>query len=188
MKTKILELFEKVRGWLVDWWWLDPPVAAILSFICWYLIPLRSQWDVLGNLDLPVRQAIYTDIIQLSTIFAGFGAVAFTVFISSSSPTSMKLKNGDLGPRIIRLWIAALSFPWISAFVIILAKATDSGGVGSTSISRWLVLGAVLVILFQMVRTLRVFYQISTLEITEQKPARKTASKGIVIDKNGAHL
>lgn len=178
---KIWKLLVAIKDRFIDWWWIDPLISVLLVAPLAFFVEPGTGLDYLGKVDLQARYNIYTDVLQLATIFAGFGAVSFTVFLSAGGYYVEKLKHGSEGPKLVRLWIASLAMPWICALVIIASKIVDSGDVGSSNLSRWFVMISVLIIFFQIVRVVRIFYQIATLDLEKVKPVRKKASRGIVI-------
>ncbi|TDC28808.1 hypothetical protein E1211_27205 [Micromonospora sp. 15K316] len=149
---------------LVLWWWLDHlVVVAIAGFLALKVAP-GSGLDALGRLNLADRRSVYTDLLQLTALFAGFGGVIFTIFIGLRSAKELMAKS-RFGTDLLRVWLAALITPWVSAFAMVLAKVLDRGGVGSTNEARWLVVGATVLVAFQLLRIVWVFYQIAHIEM-----------------------
>ncbi|MFJ9556161.1 hypothetical protein ACIRPH_20265 [Nocardiopsis sp. NPDC101807] len=173
----LLNKLQLVWDKFFDWWWLDLVFSVMFCASVVYLIPDGSKMDSLGRLDLAVRQNLYTDMLQLATIFAGFSAVSFSIFLASGSTYVARIRESATGAKIIQLWVAALSLPWVSAFVIIAAKIYDSGGVYSDNPARWFAVSSIFLIALQMIRLVWVLHKITHLETIKASPARKTASR-----------
>lgn len=173
VRNKVQLIWDKV----FDWWWLDLIASGIFCASVVYFVPDGSKMDILGRLDLPVRQNLYTDMLQLATIFAGFSAVSFSIFLASGSTYVARIRESETGAKIIQLWIAALSIPWVSAFIIIATKVYDDGGAYSENPARWFAVSSILLIALQMIRLVWVLYKITHLETIKVRLTRKTASR-----------
>lgn len=177
---RLLQLANQKQRYLwdkiFDWWWFDVILASVVCVLAIYVVSDGSKFDILGRIDLALRQNIYTDLIQLSIIFAGFSSVSFTIFLSSGNSYVVRLRESETGAKIVQIWVAALSMPWVSAFVVIVAKIYDSGGAGSSNPARWFAFSSVLLIVLQMLRLVWVLYRITHLETKRPVPTRKTAA------------
>ena len=170
-------MWTQLRDRAAQSWWADAPLAAALVIVCSHVVKPGTGIDQLGKLTLDTRRNVYTDLIQVFSIFAGFSAVAFAFYLGLSSRPINQLKS-MAGRPLLRIWLSALAMPWICALVIIFAKIMDFGEKGSASMARWFVLGALLLVVLQTARLLWVFYQIALLDL-QQEPVKKIATEPV---------
>lgn len=159
-----------------QWWWLDAPLAILAVTIAGMTVEPATGVDILGRLSLADRRAIYTDLLQLTTIFAGFGGVIFALYLGLQGRRVKEL-NRSLGRTLLKIWLAAILTPWLSALTLVVASVFDRGDTGSHNVARWAAIAAILVVAFQMARIVWVFYQLAMLELSEEQPTVRTASK-----------
>lgn len=160
----------------VQWWWLDVPVAASITIVGASVTDPGTGIDLVGQLALGDRRAIYADVLQLAIIFAGFSGVMFAVYLGMQGARVAQL-NERVGKDLLHVWLAAILAPWVCAFVLILARVLDRGGLGSPNYARWLAYGAILVVALQMLRIIWVFYQLAMLNMSKHEPAIRTAAR-----------
>lgn len=159
----------------LDWWWLDAPVAALASVIVALRVRPGTGADLLGKLSLSDRRAVYTDMLQLATIFAGFGGVIFAVYLGLQSRQVKSIRE-RLGGKLLSVWISAILTPWASAAAIILARILDRGEVASSNGARWIAIGALVVVATQIARVVWIFYQLAIVEVTRRGPTIPTST------------
>lgn len=165
-------------SWLrpLQWWWLDLPLAAVTVIVASSLAESGTGVDLLGQLSLVERREVYTDLLQLSTIFAGFGGVVFAIYLGFQSRRIRLLKE-QVGKLLLHIWLAAILTPWMSAFALVVARITDRGGVASPNFARWLACAAIIVVLIQLARIVWVFYQLAMIDMKPQEPTIRTANE-----------
>lgn len=158
-------------AWWIQWWWIDLVLAAALVVALAETARPATGADLLGQLGLADRRAMYTNALQLTAIFAGFNGVAFTINLGFSSRSVRRIKT-SAGAPLLRVWVAALVTPWVCAVILVCCGATDRGGKGSSNLTRWVAVAALIVVLLQMIRVIWVFYQLAVadLESTEPQP------------------
>lgn len=125
--------------------------------------------DLLGQLGLADRRSVYADALQLTSIFAAFNGIAFTVYLGFNSRVVRLIKTYADAP-LIRVWIAALVTPWVCALIMVCCAATDRGGKGSDNLTRWVAFAALIVVLLQMIRIIWIFYELATVDLGRDKP------------------
>jgi len=160
-------------SWLMErwvrWWGLDVAVVVIVGAVGAWRVAPGTGIDIMGQLSLADRRNVYTDMLSLTTIFAGLGGVIFAIFIGLQSRSIGEIKE-KVGERLLRVWISALLSPWASAFVIIAAKIVDRGGRRSPNEARWVVVAAISLVALQLLRILWVFYQLALVDNNGNKP------------------
>jgi hypothetical protein len=165
---------------LAERWWLDVPVASLSVVVLDFASRPGTGVDLLGKLSLSDRRAAYTDMLQLAIIFAGFSGVIFAIYLGMQGKGVEGVRK-LVGDKLLRLWLAALLMPWLSAVVIILARIIDRGEVSSTNFARWLATAAVIVVLTQLFRVTWIFYQLAMLNAQQLQPSRRIAARPIRI-------
>lgn len=160
----------------VRWWWADLVAVVTVTAICAWKVAPGTGVDLMGQLPLADRRNVYTDLLALATIFAGFGGVVFAIFIGLQSRSVREIK-ARVGEHLLRVWLSALLSPWVSAFAIVVAKILDRGGKASSNEARWLAVAATLLVALQLLRVLWVFYNLATIETQGAKPTIETAKE-----------
>jgi hypothetical protein len=153
----------------IQWWWTDLILAAALMIILRESAHPATGSDVLGQLQLADRRSVYNDALQITTLFAGFNAVGFTIYLGFSSRNVNRIKEA-VGTALLRVWIAALVTPWVCAVVMVCCYVTDRGGKASGNATRWVALGSLIVVILQMVRIVWVFYQLAITDLQVDRP------------------
>lgn len=170
---------------VIQYWWLDVPVAvAVVALLAWKVRPATGV-DVLGQLDLETRRGIYTDMMQLAALFAGFSGVVFGLYLGMSGRGVRQVKE-MVGVRLLTMWLFALSVPWLAALLIVVAKVLDRGDSGSENLARWIVVAAALVVALQFLRTLWIFYQLAAIDLKGTQPARPTQARPVELARRRA--
>jgi len=173
-----------MANWLLEkwvrWWWLDVLAVAALTTLSGVVADPGTGIDLLGQLSLADRRNVYTDLLQLAIIFAGFGGVVFAIFVGFQSRSVREIRS-KVGAHLLRVWMAALLTPWVSSFLIVLAKIVDRGDIASTNGARWVAAGATLLVALQFLRMLWVFYQLAAIDIDGHRPTIPTSQKPAVI-------
>jgi hypothetical protein len=172
-----------VRNWgrwvgarAVQWWWLDVPIIGLtVTIVAWQVRP-GTGVDLLGQLSLDDRRDVYGDIMQLAALFAGFSGVIFAVYLGMSSRGVRQVKD-MVGKQLLGLWLFALTAPWIAAIVIVLARVLDRGQQASPNAARWLVVGAILLVAVELLRSIWIFYQLAVIDLKGTAAARPTAER-----------
>jgi hypothetical protein len=173
-------MVDRVRFNPLEWWWLDAPVAAALVGALAASSRPGTGVDLLGKLTLSDRRAVYTDILQLAVIFAGFGGVIFAIYLGMQSPGVRGIRK-LVGRKFLRMWISALVMPWFCAVTIILCRVIDRGETGTVNAARWIAIGCVFVVLLQLFRVAWIFYQLAAVELMEPRPVIPTSREPIKI-------
>jgi hypothetical protein len=172
----------RVFAWWVQWWWTDLIMAAALVIILRQTAHAASGSDVLGQLKLADRRAVYADGLQLTTIFAGFSTVAFTIYLGLGSRGVRRIKV-SVGVSLLRVWLAALITPWVCAVILICCVVTDRGDRASGNVTRWVAIAALLIVVLQMVRIVWIFYQLAITDLESAKPVASIGKEEVRISK-----
>jgi hypothetical protein len=178
VKAVVMRLY----AWWVQWWWTDLIMATALVVILRQTAHPATGSDVLGQLKLADRQAVYTDALQLTAIFAGFSGVAFTVYLGFGSRNVRRVKV-SAGASLLRVWLAALITPWACAVIMICCVVTDRGDKASHNITRWVVIAALLVVILQMVRIIWIFYQLAVTDLEASTPVASIGKEEVRVIK-----
>jgi hypothetical protein len=125
--------------------------------------------DVLGQLLLADRRNVYTDALQLTTLFAGFNSVGFTIYLGFSSRNIRRIKQA-VGASLLKVWIAALVTPWMCAIIMVCCYVTDRGGKGSGNLTRWIAIAALTIVVLQMIRIVWIFFQLAVTDLQGDQP------------------
>lgn len=169
-----------MRHWLherwVRWWWLDVVAVCAVAVGCAWVAAPGTGLDFLGQLTLSDRRNVYTDMLTLATIFAGFGGVVFAIFIGLQSRSIREIK-ATVGEKLLIVWLSALLSPWVSAFAIVVAKILDRGNGASPNVARWVAFAATALVALQLLRVLWVFYALATIENQSESPTIPTAAE-----------
>lgn len=160
----------------VQWWWLDLPVVAIVVMLVMLNVRSGTGVDLLGQLDLDARRSVYTDLMQMAALFAGFSGVMFAVYLGLSGRGVRQVKD-MVGQQLLIMWLFAMTVPWLAALLLVLAKILDRGPAASGNMARWLAAGAVMLVAVELARLLWVFYQLATIDLKGVKPARPTRTQ-----------
>jgi hypothetical protein len=175
--------------WIVDravqWWWLDLPVAGLGVILIAARVRPGTGVDLLGQLDLETRRAIYTDLMQIAALFAGFSGVIFAVYLGLSSRGVRQVKD-MVGKQLLTMWLFALTVPWVAALLLILAKVLDRGEMASPNVARWLAVAAVVLVAIELLRILWIFYQIAVIDLRGVQPARPIRTRPIELTRKHA--
>lgn len=147
---------------MLDAWWFDIPVAVLVFLLAVLLKPAGNVVDLLGRLSLERRLNLYTDLITIATLLGGFLGLAFTTYLGWSSRAVTRVKN-IAGDRLLIVWLLGIASPWLSAFLVWLAKALDRGDVGSSNNARWLAFSAVLLMFLTFMRLMTLFIKLAKL-------------------------
>ncbi|MGC4782007.1 hypothetical protein ACLQ3A_10210 [Micromonospora zamorensis] len=166
----------------VRWWWADVAAVVAVTAVCAWTVAPGTGADLMGQLSLADRRNVYTDLLTLTTIFAGFGGVVFAIFIGLQSRSVREIKS-QVGEHLLRVWLSALLAPWVSAFAIITAKILDRGGKGSVNEARWIAVAAMSLVALQLLRVLWVFYSLATIDSQDGDPTIPTAAEPARIGK-----
>lgn len=160
-----------------QWWWLDLPLGVVLAVILHRTTEPGTGADLLGRLVRSERLSIYTDLIQVVSLFAGFGGVTFAVYLGMTSRGIARLR-AKVGDSILRVWVATLILPWMGALALVVAKLLDRGANGGPW-SWTIAYAAVLVTALQLSRAAWLFFQLASIEQSEEKPAAPTTQRTI---------
>lgn len=160
-------------AWWVQWWWIDLLLATVLAIVLHQIAHHGTGADALGALKLSDRQAAYADVLQMSAVFGGFSAVAFTVYLGLNGRRVSRIK-ATAGKPLLNAWIASLVTPWLCAVVMVCCVVTDRGDHGSGNLTRWVALAALVAVLLQMIRLIWIFYQLAVADLEES-----TSGKGV---------
>ncbi|MFD1541541.1 hypothetical protein [Nonomuraea guangzhouensis] len=177
-----------LRNRAVQWWWIDAPLCLAVAGFLWWRVTPASGVDLLGRLALVDRRSVYTDLVQVTAIFAAFGGATFAIYFALNSPKIKQAKK-LIGSHLIRIWLAALASPWFCSIAIVLAKVTDrdsKSGMADYNFSRWLVLAAVFLTIIQLARMIYIFYQLAMIDV-EDSLVRETSDREIMIKRDHAH-
>jgi hypothetical protein len=173
---------KRAARWVFDrwiqWWWGDVVIATILVF-AYALTPwVGDHLDLLGHLDLNDRRSVYTDLLNITALFAGFSTLATATYLGWSSRGITAVRR-LVGEDLLRLWLVSTSLPWLCAVVIVVVKTVDRGADQPTNVARWVAVGAMVVLAEQLGRVLYLFYSLAMIEQQPQGPVRPRASQGI---------
>lgn len=174
-RVHVLTIITRLYARWVQWWWADFLLATALIIILRQTAHPGTGVDVLGELTLTARQTAYADALQLTAVFGGFSTVAFTIYLGLTSRTVQRVKAAA-GTPLLKVWIAALVTPWLCAVVMVSCVVTDRGDGASANLTRWVAIGALTVVLLQMIRLIWIFYQLAAADV-ESSAQVKDASK-----------
>lgn len=167
-------------SWLADrwvqWWWIDVPVAAVVVLLIMWIPGVYPVVDLLGHLKLADRRSIYTDLLTIATLFAGFSTLATATYLGWSSRGVRAVQN-LVGQDLIRLWLSATTMPWVCALVLVVVKMVDRGS-PPTNPTRWIAVGTLIVVGEQLARVIYLFYSLAMIEQrnNNRKPVRPVAA------------
>ena len=170
----------RLYAWWIQWWWVDFVVAAILVSALHQAAHAGSGSDVLGELKLADRQSAYADALQMTSVFGGFSTLAFTIYLGLNSSTVKRIKVAA-GVPLLKVWIAALVTPWLCAVLMVCCVVTDRGDQGSSNVTRWVAIAALVVVLLQMVRIIWIFYQLAVADTQGSGPAKAVSDEEVRI-------
>jgi hypothetical protein len=154
----------RVFAWWIQWWWIDPLIAAVLVIILREPFRVGTGADILGQLSLADRRSTYTNMLQLAAIFAAFSGAGFLIYLGFSSRGVQQIR-ASAGEALLRVWLAALVTPWVCALVLVFCGVTDTGGKDSPNLTRWIAMAALAVVVFQLGRVCWVLYEIAMTEL-----------------------
>ena len=163
----------RLLAWWIQLWWADVLLVAVIVVVLRGSAHPGTGADLLGELRLAGRQAVYTNMLQLTAIFAAFSGVGFVIYLGLASRSVQQVKI-SAGAPLLRVWVAALVTPWFCAIVLVICGITDRGGRGSDNPTRWVAAGALAVVILQMARIVWIFYQ---LAVTDLEATSKIAAK-----------
>lgn len=150
-----------------------------------YLVEPGTGVDLLGRLPLADRRSVYTDMLQLATIFGGFGGVIFSVYLGMQGRRIRTIKQ-HVGVPLLRVWLFALTVPWVSAVMLIIARILDRGAIRSENFARWIAVAALALVVLQLVRSLWVFYQLAAIDLQGDAPTIKTSQNPVRVNRHPA--
>lgn len=162
----------RLLAWWIQLWWADVLLVAVIVIALRESAHPATGTDLLGELSLAGRQAVYINMLQLTAIFAGFSGVSFVIYLGLGSRSVQRVKI-SAGAPLLRVWVAALVTPWICAILLVICGITDRGGKGSDNLTRWVAAGALAVVILQMARMVWIFYQ---LAVTDLEATRKSST------------
>jgi len=165
----------RVLAWWIQLWWADVVVAALFVAVLYLAARPGTGVDLLGGLALSARLSVYTNMLQLTAIFAGFSGVAFAIYVGLDSRMVRQVKS-TAGSPLLRVWIAALVTPWLCALVLVFCGATDRGQGASHNFTRWVALAALVLVILQMVRIVWIFYQLAVTDVRGEEVAKPRVS------------
>ncbi|WP_139246120.1 hypothetical protein [Geodermatophilus amargosae] len=162
----------------IQWYWCDVPLAALIVVVVAVIPWVRDVVDLLGNLNLSDRRSIFTDLLNVTALFAGFTTLATATYLgwSSRGITAVRLL---VGKDLLRLWLISTSLPWLCAVVLVIVKMTDRGADEPTNVMRWVAVGSMIVLAEQLARVLYLFYSLAMIEQQPRGPVRPVAPRPI---------
>lgn len=178
MESRGKALATRPLAWWIQWWWLDAFLAAALVVILHESSRSGTGVDVLGRLGLSDRRAVYTNMLQLTAIFAGFSGVGFAIYLGLGSRAVRQIKL-SAGAPLLRVWLAALVIPWICALILVFCGVTDRGGRDSGNLTRWVALAALAVVVLQLARIVWVFYELAVTDLKADTQGSSATSEPI---------
>lgn len=161
----------------VDWWAERPAADYVLSLPALlthvglvYVPPLigrdLSALDLVGRLDVGQRAQLYALLASVTGILVGFATAALGAFYAAPSGGRVG-RARELGGRMLsRNWLAVIRGPLLAVGVIVLSFVLEgparSGVAGAppppgSSVARWMVEGAVLLIALRLARLVWLF-------------------------------
>lgn len=143
---------------LVEYRWLDWPLAAGLAvvhmLVCWW----TGRFDLLRTTGFANRLSLYTDMITVTGVLFGFTATALASYLAFSGPRIAQLR-AYAGEQIHGQWMSALGGIAATLGVLIICKICDRE-VTSAAGWRWVAEAALFLATGRMLRLLWVFRQI----------------------------
>lgn len=170
----------RAGSWVADrwvqWWWIDVPLAAALTLFFAFTPGVHAVFDLLGNLRLADRRSIYTDMLTIATLFAGFSTLATATYLGWSS-RGVRAVRDLVGKDLLWLWLSATTMPWLCATTLVIVKMVDRG-TPPTNPTRWIAIGTLIVVGEQLARVIYLFYSLAMIEQrpNSQTPVRPVAS------------
>jgi hypothetical protein len=168
----------RLLAWWIQWWWVDALLAATIAVLLRESLRAGTGADLLGELKLVDRLAAYTNMLQLTAIFAGFSGVGFAIYVGLNSRSVQKVKV-QAGAPLLRVWLAALVTPWICTLTLVFCGITDRGDKDSANFTRWVALAALTVVVLQLARIVWIFYQLSAAEFEAARPITTSAAEPV---------
>lgn len=172
MKTRISNFFFKI----IDAWWVDYLLGVVVFFVGSQFIPRNSSLDILGSVNLDRRLSLYTDLITISTLLAGFLGLAFTSYLGWSSKNIEDVQR-QAGNHLLRIWLVGIGTPWACALLIWLAKIHDQGNYHSGNLSRWIVLASLVPLIMSFTRIVYLYFLLAGAELHSSKPTVGVSKK-----------
>lgn len=166
----------KFLTFVLDAWWLDYLVGISIFFIGWKSIHQDSFFDFLGSVGLERRLDLYTDLINISALLAGFLGLAFTSYLSWSSKGIATVKERG-GNRLQRIWLFGIATPWVCTLLIWFAKIHDREEMHSTNFARWVVIAIVMPLIFSFLRILYLYVLLADVEAHPPKQTLRTSNE-----------
>lgn len=164
----------------IEWWWLDVSFGILLAATLTTQVRQTNRVNVLGSMKYDARITVYSDLLQLAVLFAGFSGVAFAVYLGMQS-RNVRAVQQRVGSRLLRVWLSALITPWGCSLALVIAKVLDRDRPGGSAPAWGITYGVVAIMLFQLVRTYWVFANIAAVDMADTKPAMETAGRPITV-------
>jgi hypothetical protein len=157
-------------------WIADHCTVLVLTFSLTPKIDLVT--DLLGHLNLDDRRDAYTDLLTITTLFAGFSTLATATYLGWSS-RGVTAVRALVGADLMKLWLSATCLPWVCSVAIFVSSLVDRGDPTPTNPARWVAVGALIVLAQQLVRVLFLFYSLAIIEQKPKNPVRPVADEPI---------
>lgn len=161
-------------AWWIQWWWVDPVIAALTVGILRESLRTGTGADILGQLNLADRRSNYANMLQLAAIFAAFSGAGLLIYLGFTSRRVEHIR-AQAGIALLRVWLAALVTPWLCALILVFCGITDRGGKDSSNATRWVALAALLVVVLQIARVIWILYQLAVTEFSSANDAASTS-------------
>ena len=165
-------------AWWIQWWWIDVVLAAAIAIVLHESLRPGTGADVLGQLKLADRLSAYTNMLQLTVIFAGFSGVGFAIYLGLNSRNVRQIKV-SAGAPLLRVWLAALVTPWACALVLVFCGITDRGDRDSGNVTRWVAIASLAIVVLQLARIVWIFYQLAITDLEAAKPGATATAEPI---------
>lgn len=170
-KSTITKLFD----WVFDAWWLDWALVISLTLVAAAFVEDGSALDILYSIPGDARSGSYSDLLTVAALLAGFSSVAFTTYLGWNSRGIGRVRQ-HAGRKISRTWISLIAGPWIAALSIWVVRVVDRGD-PPTNDSRWIVIGALLLVVLNVLRCLWVFTELLKTETSDSAPTQGSSGK-----------
>jgi hypothetical protein len=168
------DIGESIRDRAYEWWWLDAPVVVAGTVAAARVVAPGTGIDILGGVDLATRREAYGDLITITSLVAGFSTLAFTIYLGWSSRKVSTVKR-IAGPRLLAMWLGLIGTPWICSLVVWVSKVMDRGD-EPTNLARWAAVGAMVLALLSVMRSVLMFAQLAGLESSPRQEATRPTS------------
>lgn len=153
------------------------------------VVKITGRFDPLGFMDLDRRLSLYTDVLTVTGILAGFTGAALASYLALNGEGITAVRR-QAGPQMTRQWAAALTGPAFAIVLLVVAKVFDdasaSGGLVVASRVRFLAELAALLVLVRITRLMWVYVQLVAIATNDAQPGEPPSPVRVIGPKRQA--